>query len=154
MSREARRGGRGARRAERFSTGLRTLPGLQYRIPVYEVLNEEGLGLIHDASCKILEEIGIEHELVPHPHPPPARAQPGHAIDGRQQVHHLAHHGHAIGTPRGEQAIEQAPALHAHPPAVDLAHVVVQLARVVAVAGAPERLQQASQPGLGHRPAW
>jgi trimethylamine--corrinoid protein Co-methyltransferase len=60
MSREARRGGRGARRAERLGTGLRTLPGVQYRIPVYEVLNEEGLELIHDASCRILEEVGIE----------------------------------------------------------------------------------------------
>lgn len=60
MSREARRGGRGARRAERLSTGLRTLPGLHRRIPVYEVLNAEGLELIHDASCRILEEIGIE----------------------------------------------------------------------------------------------
>lgn len=60
MAREARRGGRGARRAERLSTELRTLPGLHYRIPVYEVLNEEGLELIHDASCRILEEIGIE----------------------------------------------------------------------------------------------
>ncbi len=65
MAREARRGGRGgggreARRAERLGTELRTLPGLHYRIPVYEVLNEEGLELIHDASCRILEEIGIE----------------------------------------------------------------------------------------------
>ena len=60
MGREARRGGRGARRAERLGTELRTLPGLHYRMPVYEVLNEEGVELIHDASCRILEEIGIE----------------------------------------------------------------------------------------------
>jgi trimethylamine---corrinoid protein Co-methyltransferase len=64
MSREARsggrQGGRGARRAERLSTGLRTLPALYRRIPVYEVLNEEGLELIHAASLNILEEIGID----------------------------------------------------------------------------------------------
>ena len=60
MSREARRGGRGARRAERLSGGLKTLPALVRRIPVYEVLNEEGLELVHRASLQILEEIGID----------------------------------------------------------------------------------------------
>jgi len=60
MSREARRGGRGARHAERLSGGPRSLPALYRRIPVYEVLNEEGLELIHAASLKILQEIGID----------------------------------------------------------------------------------------------
>ena len=60
MSREARRGGRGARRAERLAGGLKSLPALFRRIPVYEVLNEEGLELVHQASLKILEEIGID----------------------------------------------------------------------------------------------
>ncbi len=60
MSREARRGGRGARHAERLGGGPKTLPALYRRIPVYEVLNDEGLELIHDASLKILEEIGID----------------------------------------------------------------------------------------------
>ncbi len=55
-----RQGGRSARRAERLGGGLRSLPALVRRIPVYEVLNEEGLELIHAASLNILEEIGIE----------------------------------------------------------------------------------------------
>ena len=33
---------------------------LERTIPVYEVLNQEGLELIHEASLAILEEIGIE----------------------------------------------------------------------------------------------
>ena len=60
MARETRRGGGGARRAERLSQGLQCLPALVRRIPVYEVLNEEGLELVHAASLQILEEIGID----------------------------------------------------------------------------------------------
>lgn len=53
-------GGRGARRAERMAGKVAALPALYRRLPVYEVLDEEGLELVHDASLKILEEIGIE----------------------------------------------------------------------------------------------
>lgn len=60
MSREARRGGRSSRRAERMAGGLKALPALYRRLPVYEVLNEEGLELVHQASLNILEEIGID----------------------------------------------------------------------------------------------
>ncbi|MCB2054102.1 MAG: trimethylamine methyltransferase family protein [Geminicoccaceae bacterium] len=60
MAQEGRRGGRGARRAERTSHAVHALPALVRRIPVYEVLNDEGLEMIHDASLAILEEIGID----------------------------------------------------------------------------------------------
>lgn len=57
---EGRRGGRSARRAERMSMRVTSLPTLKRRTPLYEVLNDEGLELIHDGSCRILEEIGID----------------------------------------------------------------------------------------------
>ena len=55
-----RRGGRSARRAERLATPIISLPTLVRRIPVYEVLNEDGVELIHQASMEILEEVGID----------------------------------------------------------------------------------------------
>ncbi len=58
--REGRRGGRAARREARTAVQLRHLPVLERRIPVYEVLEQDGLEAIHDASMAILEEIGIE----------------------------------------------------------------------------------------------
>jgi trimethylamine--corrinoid protein Co-methyltransferase len=60
MSTEGRRGGRASRRAERTAFALRALPALERGIPLYEVLSEERLELIHDASCRILEEVGID----------------------------------------------------------------------------------------------
>ncbi len=60
MALETRRGGRSARRAERTERPVRALPALQRRLPLYEVLNEEGVEMIHDASMRILEEIGID----------------------------------------------------------------------------------------------
>ena len=60
MSGEGRRGGRASRRAERTSFALRHLPPLERGIPLYEVLSEERLELIHDASMRILEEVGID----------------------------------------------------------------------------------------------
>ena len=47
-----RRGGRSARRAERLATPVISLPTLVRNIPVYEVLDEEGLELVHDASMR------------------------------------------------------------------------------------------------------
>jgi trimethylamine--corrinoid protein Co-methyltransferase len=43
-----------------MSMRITSLPTLKRRIPLYEVLNAEGLEMIHDASCRILEEIGID----------------------------------------------------------------------------------------------
>ena len=60
MSGEGRRGGRASRRAERTGFALRYLPPLERGIPLYEVLSEERLELIHDASMRILEEVGID----------------------------------------------------------------------------------------------
>ena len=55
----ARGGARAARRALRAQAA----PGVPYitrRVPVYDVLGEEGLGLIEDNAETILEEIGID----------------------------------------------------------------------------------------------
>ena len=60
MAAEGRRGGRGARRQARQSTIQVAFPELIRRIPVYEVLNDEGLEMIHQASLHILEDTGIE----------------------------------------------------------------------------------------------
>ena len=59
-AREGRRGGRGARREQRTTMSFRSLPVLRRTIPVYEVLNREGLEMIHQASMEILERIGCE----------------------------------------------------------------------------------------------
>ena len=56
----SRRGGRRARRRERLASPVVSLPTLKRNIPVYEVLDEEGVELIHDASMTILEEVGID----------------------------------------------------------------------------------------------
>ena len=55
-----RRGGRQARRDERLSTPVVSLPTLVRNIPVYEVLDQGGVELIHRASMKILQEVGID----------------------------------------------------------------------------------------------
>lgn len=57
---EGRRGGRAARREARTAPQRRWLPVLERRIPVYQVLDEEHLERIHEASLAILEEVGIE----------------------------------------------------------------------------------------------
>jgi trimethylamine--corrinoid protein Co-methyltransferase len=59
-AREGRRGGREARRQARTAITIRALPVLERKIPVYEVLNAEGLEMIHEASLQILERVGIE----------------------------------------------------------------------------------------------
>ena len=51
---------RASRRKERLEAVPVMLPTLVRNIPLYEVLNAEGEELIHDASMKILEEVGIE----------------------------------------------------------------------------------------------
>ena len=51
---------RSTRRKARLEAAPVMLPTLVRNIPLYEVLDEEGEELIHDASMKILEEVGIE----------------------------------------------------------------------------------------------
>ena len=57
-----RRGGGGAaaRRAVRRRPAIRQLPVISRKIPVMELLGEDGLALIEDNAETILEEIGIE----------------------------------------------------------------------------------------------
>jgi trimethylamine--corrinoid protein Co-methyltransferase len=54
------RGGADVRRAARGHPKLQQLPTITRRIPLTEVLNEEGLALIERNADTILEEIGIE----------------------------------------------------------------------------------------------
>lgn len=52
-------GGREQRRQLR-SAPRPQLPGLTRNIPIYEILPNEAIELIHEESCRILEEVGIE----------------------------------------------------------------------------------------------
>src|SRR5690606_40085599 len=55
------RGGAAARRAARTGGGAgQQLTYIKRQIPLYEVLNEEGLALIEANADTVLEEIGIE----------------------------------------------------------------------------------------------
>jgi trimethylamine--corrinoid protein Co-methyltransferase len=54
-----RGGGREGRRAMR-SQSVPSLPTLVRKIPVYELVPEEAVELIHQESCNILEEVGCE----------------------------------------------------------------------------------------------
>jgi trimethylamine---corrinoid protein Co-methyltransferase len=60
VAREGRRGGREARRQARTAVQIRALPVLERRVPVYEVLDGEGLERIHEASLRTLEQVGID----------------------------------------------------------------------------------------------
>lgn len=55
-----RRGGRKARHRIRTAAPQVSRPTLVRDIPVYEVLDRAGVELIHDASMRILEEVGID----------------------------------------------------------------------------------------------
>ncbi|MGY8995951.1 MAG: trimethylamine methyltransferase family protein, partial [Alphaproteobacteria bacterium] len=55
-----RRGGRAARRKERIGAPIVQKRYITREIPVYELLDEAGLDLIHDTSMEILEEVGID----------------------------------------------------------------------------------------------
>ncbi len=59
MAREGRRGGRAARRAARDRPETGMLPPLVRGIPLFEILDEERLERLHEASMRILEETGI-----------------------------------------------------------------------------------------------
>jgi trimethylamine--corrinoid protein Co-methyltransferase len=60
MSGEGRRGGREARRAARTSVAVRSLPALKRKLPLYEVLSQDGLERIHETAMRLLETVGIE----------------------------------------------------------------------------------------------
>ena len=60
IQREGRRGGRASRREARTETALRSLPVLDRTVPVYEVLDQDRLEMIHQASLRLLEDVGIE----------------------------------------------------------------------------------------------
>lgn len=55
-----RRGGRAARRAERIGGPIVQKRYITREIPVYELLDEDGVELLHDTSMTILEEVGID----------------------------------------------------------------------------------------------
>lgn len=60
-SRTRRRGGgRQARRAARTAEAVQAEPYLTRSIPPYEVLSEDGLGIIETNADRILEEVGVE----------------------------------------------------------------------------------------------
>ena len=59
-SRRLRRGGRAARREARLHPPIIHRPTLVREIPVYELLDAEGVALVHETVMTILEEIGIE----------------------------------------------------------------------------------------------
>lgn len=54
-----RAGGREARRQMR-AKAVPSFPTLHRKIPVYRIVPDEAVELIHDESCRILEEVGIE----------------------------------------------------------------------------------------------
>jgi trimethylamine--corrinoid protein Co-methyltransferase len=54
------RGGAEARRAQRTRLNVTQLPYIHRKIPLTEILNEEGLQLIERNADTILEKIGIE----------------------------------------------------------------------------------------------
>ncbi|MEM9441708.1 MAG: trimethylamine methyltransferase family protein, partial [Pseudomonadota bacterium] len=60
IQREGRRGGRASRREARASVGAGSWPVLDRLVPAYNVLSEDRLEALHQASIKLLEEIGID----------------------------------------------------------------------------------------------
>ena len=59
-TRRTRNSGRAARHRARVGAPAPMLPPLELALPFYEVLDEEGVERIHDASMWILEEVGID----------------------------------------------------------------------------------------------
>ena len=60
MSDAGRRGGREARRAARTGFHMRWLPPPERRLPAYEILDAEQLERVHQASMRIVEDLGVE----------------------------------------------------------------------------------------------
>ena len=59
VTRTARAGGRGARRAMRSAPDFEMLPALKRGIPECEVMDQSRVEQIDDASMSILEEVGV-----------------------------------------------------------------------------------------------
>ena len=57
------RQGRDARAAKRRTRVQRWLPELERRIPWVDLLDEEQVKRIHDASMDIIEDVGVEFRL-------------------------------------------------------------------------------------------
>ncbi len=55
-----RGGGRAARRAARVDAPTIHKPTLIRNIPTYEIVNQEGVELVHDMSMRIVEEVGVD----------------------------------------------------------------------------------------------
>ena len=55
-----RKGGRAARRAARVNAPIIHQPALMRNVPVYEVVNAEGVEQIHDLAMRIVEHIGVD----------------------------------------------------------------------------------------------
>ena len=55
-----RKGGRSARRAARVNAPIIHQPALVPNVPVYEVVNAEGVEQIHDLAMRIVESIGVD----------------------------------------------------------------------------------------------
>src|SRR5262249_22693543 len=60
-----RRGGTSGRRAERAAAPIVQKRYITRDIPLYELLNPEGLEVIHQESMTILEEIGLDFRYEP-----------------------------------------------------------------------------------------
>ncbi len=60
VSRRRRSGGRATRREARLHAPIIHRPTLVREIPVYELLDAEGVALVHETAMTILEEIGID----------------------------------------------------------------------------------------------
>jgi len=60
-----RRGGQAGRRAERADAPIVQKKYITREIPLYELLNAEGLEIVHEESMTILEEIGIDFRYPP-----------------------------------------------------------------------------------------
>ncbi len=60
IQRDGRRGGRASRREARQSVEVRAWPVLKRTVPVYEILSEDRLEALHQASLRLLSEVGID----------------------------------------------------------------------------------------------
>lgn len=76
-----RRGGRAARRAAVLNAPVVHRPTLRRNIPVYDVLNDEGVEMIHQTAMRIVEEIGVEFR---HPESLAAWRRAGARVEGER----------------------------------------------------------------------
>ncbi len=60
MEEKPRRRGRSTRRAARMEAPIVHHPTLVRNIPLLEIVNEEGVELIHDLAMRIVEQVGVE----------------------------------------------------------------------------------------------